>query len=237
MKGRFFMNNRNIERTKKLAMIAMFSALAYVTTVICKLIPDVAGFLSLEIKDAVIVLCSLMFGPVSGLIIAVLVPLIELFTISTTSWYGLVMNILSSATFALVVGVLYKRNRTLSGAIIALISGVFSVTAVMMLANLFITPLYLKYMIGIPSASMGYVAGMIPTVLLPFNLTKAIINMALVLLFYKPFTRVLRKMGLMAKSENERENDKSSWLRYIVLATISILIITVSLLIIFVVLK
>jgi len=55
------MNNRNIERTKKLAMIAMFSALAYVTTVICKLIPDVAGFLSLEIKDAVIVLFSLMF--------------------------------------------------------------------------------------------------------------------------------------------------------------------------------
>ena len=75
------MTNNNIERTKKLVMIAMFSALAYVTTVVCKLIPDVAGFLSLEIKDAVIVLCSLMFGPVSGLIIAVLVPMIELFTL------------------------------------------------------------------------------------------------------------------------------------------------------------
>ncbi len=231
------MNNTNIERTKKLVMIAMFSALAYVTTVICKLIPDVAGFLSLEIKDAVIVLCSLMFGPLSGLVIAILVPVIELFTISATGWYGLVMNVLSSATFALVVGILYKHKRTLKGAIIALVSGVFAVTAVMMLANLFITPLYLKYMVGVPSASMAYVAGMIPTILLPFNLTKAVLNMALVLLFYKPFTRVLRKMGLMAKSENEKENDKRSWLRYIVLAAISILIITVSLLIIFVVLK
>ena len=89
----------------------MFSALAYVTTVVCKLIPAVAGFLSLEIKDAVIVLCSLMFGPVSGLIIAVLVPMIELFTISATGWYGLIMNVLSSATFAFVVGSLYKIGR------------------------------------------------------------------------------------------------------------------------------
>lgn len=231
------MRNNNTERTKKLVMIAMFSALAYVTTVICKLIPDVAGFLSLEIKDAVIVLCSLMFGPVSGLIIAVLVPLIESFTISTTVWYGLIMNILSSATFALVVGVLYKHKRTLKGAIIALVSGVFAVTSVMMLANLFITPLYLKYMIGVPNASMGYVAEMIPTILLPFNLTKAVLNMALVLLFYKPFTRVLRKMGLMAGSKNEKDNDKRSWMIYIALAAISILIITASLLIIFVVLK
>lgn len=231
------MNNRNIERTKRIVLIAMFSALAYVTTVICKLIPDVAGFLSLEIKDAVIVLCSLMFGPVSGLIIAVIVPLIECFTISTTWWYGLVMNMLSSATFALVVGTLYKHKRTLKGAIIALVSGVFSVTAVMMLANLFITPLYLKYMIGVPTASIGYVAGMIPTILLPFNLTKAVLNMALVLLFYKPFSRVLRKMGLMAKSEDAKAEDRRSWLIYIGLAAISILIITVSLLIIFVVLK
>ena len=231
------MNYKNVERTKKLVMIAMFSALAYVTTVVCKLIPDVAGFLSLEIKDAVIVLCSLMFGPIAGLVIAVLVPLIEMFTISATYWYGLIMNILSSATFALVVGFLYKHKRTLKGAIIALISGVFAVTAVMMLANLFITPLYLKYMIGIPNASMGYVAGMIPTILLPFNLTKAVLNMALVLLFYKPFTRVLRKMGLMAGSERGKDNDKRSWFIYIGLAAISILIITVSLLIIFVVLK
>lgn len=232
------MNNNRIERTKKLVIISMFSALAYVTTVMCKPIPDVAGFLSLEIKDAIIVLCSLMFGPISGLIIAVLVPIIEMFTISTTLWYGLIMNILSSATFAVVVGLLYKYNRTLKGAIVALVSGVFAVTAVMMLANLFITPLYLKYMLGFTGASMGYVAGMIPTVLLPFNLAKAVFNMALVLLFYKPFTKVLRKMGLMeGVNDKDKANNKRSWYIYTGLAAISILIITVSLLIMFVVLK
>lgn len=231
------MRKNNTERTKALVVVAMFSALAYVTTVACKLIPDVAGFLSLEIKDAVIVLCSLMFGPVSGLIIAILVPIIESFTISATGWYGLIMNMLSSATFAVVVSTLYKHKRTLKGAIIGLVAGVFSVTAVMMLANLFITPLYLKYMVGVPNVSMGYVAKMIPTILLPFNLTKAILNMALVLLFYKPFSRVLKKVGLIESSKGEQENDKRSWLRYVVLAAISILIITGSLLIIFLVLK
>ena len=228
--------NNNIERTKKLVMIAMFSALAYVTTVLCKLIPDVAGFLSLEIKDAVIVLCSLILGPISGLIIAIIVPFVELFTISATGWYGLIMNVLSSATFALVVGSLYKSKRTLGGAIIGLVSGVFSVTAVMVLANLFITPLYLKYMVGVP-ATMGYVAEMIPTVLLPFNLIKAILNMAIVLLFYKPLSSVLKKVGVIEKAKSEEGRDKRSVLRYILLATISILIITGSLLIIFLVLK
>ena len=233
-KGDFFMRNSNIERTKKLAMIAMFSALAYVTTVVCKLIPDVAGFLSLEIKDAIIVLCSLTLGPVSGLVIAILVPFIELFTISATGWYGLIMNVLSSATFALVVGLIYKRKRTFNGAIIALVSGVFAVTAVMVLANLFITPLYLKYMVGVP-ATMGYVAEMIPTILLPFNFTKATLNMAIVLLFYKPFSNVLKKTGILKSAEDNVAKNTIFNRRNVVVSVISACIIVLSIVIIFVV--
>ena len=74
----------NTDRIKRIVMIAMFSAIAFVTTVLCGYFPKVAGFLSLEVKDAVIVLCSLILGPSSGLVIAILVPIIECFTISAT---------------------------------------------------------------------------------------------------------------------------------------------------------
>ena len=196
------MRNSNIERTKKLVMVAMFSAIAFVSTILCGYFPKVAGFLSLDIKDSIIVLCSLIWGPISGLAIAILVPVLESFTISATGWYGLIMNVLSSATFVLVSGFIYKYKRTFYGAIFGLAAGIFSVTAVMMLANLFITPLYLTYVLEVPTEMSGIV-DMIPTILLPFNLIKAILNAAIVLLFYKPLSNVLKKIGILKGSEKD----------------------------------
>ena len=225
----------NSNRIKALVMVAMFSALAFVTTALCGYIPKVAGFLSLEIKDAVIVLCSLILGPISGLSIAILVPVLESFTISSTGWYGLIMNVLSSATFVLVTGFIYKYKRTFYGAIIGLLAGVFSVTAVMMIANLFITPLYLTYVIGVPTTMSG-VAEMIPDILLPFNLIKAILNAAIVLLFYKPLSNVLKKTGVIEVSEGNMSKNTTSRVRNVIVTTISLLIVVASVAIIFLVL-
>ena len=203
---------RNSQKTKRLVAVAMFSALAFVTTALCGYFPKVAGFLSLDFKDAIIVICALIFGPVAALPIAILVPVLESFTISITGWYGLIMNILSSATFALVTGFIYKYKRNFYGAIVGLIAGVFAVSAVMSVANLLITPLYLTYMLGVPS-TMADVAAMLPTVLLPFNFTKAVLNGSLVLLLYKPVSLALKRAGFVEKktvdSKSEGLNLKS----------------------------
>ena len=89
---------RSSIKTKRLVAVAMFSALAFVTTVLCGYFPKVAGFLSIDFKDAIIVICSLVFGPLAALPIAILVPVLESFTISVTGWYGLIMNVLSWKT-------------------------------------------------------------------------------------------------------------------------------------------
>ena len=99
---------KNSTKTKRLVAVAMFSALAFITTVLCGYFPKVAGFLSLDFKDAIIVICALIFGPATAFPIAILVPVLESFTISITGWYGLIMNVLSSATCALVTGFIYK---------------------------------------------------------------------------------------------------------------------------------
>ncbi len=224
------------EKIKKIVMIAMFSAIAFVTTVVCGYFPKVAGFLSLEVKDSVIVLCSLILGPVSGLAIAIIVPIIESFTISVTGWYGLIMNVLSSATFVLVTGMIYKYKRTFYGAIAGLLAGIFSVTAVMILANLFITPLYLRYVLSVP-ATMNTVVEMIPTILLPFNFIKATLNAALVLLFYKPISTALKKMGVLESTGSNVVKNTNAKYRSALVTAISLVIIVVSFVIIFFVLK
>ena len=229
------MNTSLSKRTKKVTMLAMFSTLAFITTFLCSFVPKVAGFLSLEIKDAVITLCALLFGPVSGLVIAVIVPLIESFTISATGWYGLIMNVLSSATFCVVAGVIYKYKRSFYGAVVALVAGVFSVTAVMMVANLFITPLYLT-MIGVPS-TMGEVAKMIPTILLPFNFLKATLNASLVLLIYKPISKAIKRAKILDNASLEVTNIQTNNKKTVLVSIISLAIIVVSVVLIFTVLN
>ncbi len=234
------MNNKNEKKkfftTQKLVAIAMFSALAYVAAAACSYLPKVGGFLSLDIKDAIIVLCALIFGPLSGIVIAVIVPVLELVTgFSTTAWYGLVMNILSSFTFCLVTGLIYKYKRSFFGAIIALLSGVFSVTAVMMLANLLITPLYLTHYVGAPT-SMKDVAAMIPTILLPFNFLKATLNGAIVLLLYKPLSNALKGSKMAGYDLPDGEKSKKISLRSIIVTVISIAVIIASICIVFFVL-
>ena len=44
--------------TRNMAVIAMFSAVSFVAVLISRVIPDVAGFLSYDPKDAVIVIAG-----------------------------------------------------------------------------------------------------------------------------------------------------------------------------------
>ena len=111
------------EATRRMVMIGLFSAMAYVVMLLLHI---KVSFLTLDVKDAVITLCGLYFGPVSALIISVLVPLLEFITVSTTGVYGLIMNILGSVSFSVTVSLIYKYKKTLWGAMLALFTGAFA---------------------------------------------------------------------------------------------------------------
>jgi hypothetical protein len=70
---------------------------------------------------------------------------------------------------------------------------------------------------------------MIPTLLLPFNLTKSTLNAAVVLLLYKPLSNALVRAGLMRGLGGRREGGSSRLLtpRTLLLWGISILVIAV----------
>ncbi len=211
------------EHLNKIIITAVFSAIAFLFTFIFKF---KVGFLTFDFKDAIISVVSLLLGPLYGVVSAGFVSFFEFLSISDTGPYGLLMNFIASGSFALVIGTVYKYKRTFSGAILAVISSAFAVTAIMMLANYFITPLYM-------GVTRSEVAEMIPTLLLPFNLAKATVNAATVLIIYKPVTKALRRFGLVKKSDSQNTLNRKSVLLYI----ISFLIILIAVLFIFFVLN
>lgn len=190
---------QNRKHTQKIVGISVFSALAFVVALVCNVIPPVAGFLSLDAKDAVISIAAFIYGPISGVIIAFIAALIEFLTFSTTAWYGFLMNFASSAVFSLSAAAIYKLRRTQSGALAGLLCAVVTTTAVMLLLNNFVTPIYLRDFVGMPeSAATQTVIELLPTVLLPFNFAKALLNTGITIFLYKPIISALRRTGLVA---------------------------------------
>ena len=200
---------------KKLTVTALFCALAFLMTFVFRF---KVGFLTFDFKDAVISILSLLYGPVYGVISAGVVAFLEMISVSDTGPYGLIMNFISSATFALACGTVYKFKRTFSGAIISVVTAVVTVTAVMMVANIFITPYYM-------GVARGEVIALIPTMLLPFNLAKAIINATSLLLIYKPVTSALKRTGLVISDDGKKfEFSKKT----LILSIVSVIILALA---------
>lgn len=184
--------NKRSELIKKIALCGVFAAFAYVCVCVFRI---KVSFLTLDIKDAMITSAAMIFGPVPGVAISLTVAFIEMITLSETWLYGFIMNFLSSATLSVVASIIYRSRRSLFSAIIGLITAIFSVTAVMLLANLFITPFYM-------GVSTKEVAALIPKLLLPFNLTKATLNCSLVMIIYKPISTALARAGAIKKTSS-----------------------------------
>ena len=184
-----------------IAVVAMFTALSFVSVLFTEMIPKVEGFLSYEPKDAIIVIAGLMFGPVSSVIISFLVSFIEMITISETGPIGFLMNVISTSAFVLPPTILYSKNRTKKSAVIGLSIGVVCMIICMLLWNYIITPLYMN-------VDRSVVVSMMLPVFLPFNLTKGGMNACIALLLYKPVVTTLRATGLVAPSASDNSSTR-----------------------------
>lgn len=174
--------------TKKLVTIGMLCAIAFVVVAFIRI--PVVMFLKYEPKDVIITIGGFMLGPVASFAISAVVSLVEMVTISDTGIIGCVMNLISSCGFCCTAAYIYKKRHTMSGAVIGLIAGGVIMTALMLLWNYLITPLYMGY----PREA---VAAMLLPVFLPFNLLKSALNAGITLLIYKPVVGALRKARLI----------------------------------------
>ena len=186
---------------KKMVLLAMLAAVAYLLS-FCKtpLIPA-APFLSYEPMDVAITIGGFLLGPLAALAISLVAAAIEALTIGDTGIIGFLMNFLSSACFACTAAYVYKKKRSVVGAVLGLLLGSVAMIAVMLLWNWLITPLYM-------GAPRPVVVSMLIPVFLPFNALKAGFNSALTLMLYKPLVQALRKTGLIPKASSEPTSAK-----------------------------
>ena len=207
------------ERTKQIAVIAMLSALAFIVMFAGRIpMMSMPGLtLKYDPKDVIIIIGGFMYGPFAAAAISSVVSFFEMIFASETGLIGLVMNIVSSCSFACVAAAIYKYRRTLAGAVTGLIAGVLLTAGTMVLWNYLITPLYL----GFPR--MVVVPYLMPF-FLPFNLVKGTINAAISMMIYKPVSRVMR---IVSNSPKEEEKQKVNSL-LVVLAAAVVVVLSVA---------
>ena len=200
--------NSSSVRIRHLAVMAMLAAISFAVLLLAHLVPffsfiPALPFLKYDPKDVIIAMGGFLLGPLEALAISIVVSLIEMVTVSTTGPIGLLMNVLSTAAFACTAAAVYRKKHDMSGAVLGLILGVVCMTVVMLLWNWLITPLYMH----VPREVI--VTYMLPG-FLPFNLVKAVANMALTLLLYKPVSRALRSAHLLPPSSGSSGSGKFS---------------------------
>jgi riboflavin transporter FmnP len=187
----------------------------------------------------------MFFGPISGLVCALIVPFIEA-TYSGTGVYGLIMNIISSVTLVGISSTVYKYKKTIWGAVLGLVTAAVATMGIMTLANILITPHYLKITMGLSlEVAKETVRGLLPTTIIPFNIIKSILNASIAMLLYKPISRMLKnilrtkdealKEGASLEAANE-EAKKRNKMRSLIVTAISGIIVVVAFVIVFIVL-
>ena len=182
------LSSRNV---KRLCGMAMFVALAIVVTLLTKWMR--VAHLTFDAKDAIITIAAYIYGPVSALGMSLATSLIETLTFGgDTGWFGFLMNFLSTAVFSLTASIIYIRKRNINYAIIGLAAATVLTTGVMLLLNTFVAPFYFGLSLFDP-----YIMNMLPTLLLPFNLAKALMNSAIAMYLYKPLLAALREARLL----------------------------------------
>ena len=210
---------KNLFSVKEMVLIAMLAAIAYVIMTLIRI--PVVLFLKYEPKDVIITIGGFLLGPMAAFITSFVVSLVEMVTVSDTGPIGALMNLLSTCSFACTASLIYKKRHTLSGAIGGLLVGAVVMVGAMILWNWLITPLYM-------GVERSVVEGMLLTAFLPFNLLKAGLNTALVLVLYKPLVTALRKANLApSKVQSGEKGNKTgvAILGFVLLATCVLLLL------------
>lgn len=212
------MNQTRNPALRKMLTLGILSAIAFLLMAMFRI--PVVMFLKYDPKDIIITFGGFLFGPMASFLMSIVVSFLEMLTVSDTGPIGLLMNVLSTCSFACTAAFIYKKHQSVKGAVAGLLAGVAAMVTVMLLWNYFITPLYM----GVPREA---VAEMLLPAFLPFNLLKGGLNAAITMLVYKPLVTALRKAGLVPPSTGEagRRNTGVMLVAGVVLASCILLVL------------
>lgn len=189
------------DKIKRITLIALFSAIAYVLMLLEFPVPLVPSFLQFDFSEFPCIAASFIAGPVDGVLVCLFKNVLHL-TVTKTGCVGELANFLIGAPFVFTAGLIFKKKHTFSGSVIGCAAGALASAVVSYPVNLFITyPVYAELMpldaiIGmyqeiVPSADTLGKALFIFN--FPFTLVKCLIVSAINLLCYKKLEALYKK--------------------------------------------
>ena len=190
--------------TRKIAVIAVMSAIATVIYYFDFPVPLMPGFIKLDLSNIISLITGFALGPISGVIVCLLKNVIHILIkgLGTTYGIGDLFDFVTSGAFTLTASLIYRKNKTKKSAVIASFIGTIVFTLVSLPLNYFVTyPIYARAFGGMEAIMSAYRAIM-PGVKnlfaalcifnLPFTLIKGLLCTLITILIYKPLSPIIK---------------------------------------------
>ncbi len=190
---------------RKMTITAILAAMSAVLMFFSINVPLMPSFIKLDFSDIPAVIAGFMIGPISGVVVSFVKNLLNLLT-SSTGGVGELSNFLLSATFVLTSGLIFKKWKTIKGAVIGTALAAITMGLASVAFNFFLVyPIYFNFMpiesiLGLYNVINPYV-GTEPTdenllkalimFNMPFTMIKGLLGAFVVALIYKPMLPII----------------------------------------------
>ena len=194
------------EKIKKIAIIALFSAISAVLMYIDFPLPIAPSFMKMDLSEIPVIVGGFILGPIECVIIAILKVLIKFVLKGTSTMFiGEIANMIGSISYALPASIIYKKLKTKKRAIIGLILGTILSSIICTVCNaLFLFPFYInvfnmseEVIIKMCSAILPFIDSMNEVYIcsvFPFNLVKFTITSIITYIFYKSISKTVKNI-------------------------------------------
>ncbi|MBR3504633.1 MAG: ECF transporter S component [Clostridia bacterium] len=193
----------NLNHTMMITRVGVLGAIAAVLAYIPG-IPIIPPIYKLDFSNVPALLGGFSMGPMPGLCILLIKDAVSLLNTSSMG-VGELADIMTGAAMMIPAALIYKRNRTLKGALTGLLWGVAATVLVGAAANYFIMiPFYVNVMNMPLETILAMIAQVVPAVdtlpkliLLatsPFNLIKGVVLALVTCVLYKRLSPILKNM-------------------------------------------
>ena len=208
----FFAKNtskKHIISTKFITRSAVFAAISiirYIVPYFNIALPIFPAFLKIHIDEVPVFIAGFAYGPWSAVFILIVKTLAKL-PMTSTGGVGELADLIYSTAFIIPAAIIYKKHKTIKGALVSLGIG----TVCQLIVSCFVTTfLILRFYIFVMGMSEGMILGMCQAinphitnlqfpfmflVALPFNALKDVVVIIITILLYKRLHRFIDRLG------------------------------------------
>ena len=193
--------SRQTTSTRKLAGVAMLSAVGFILMFIELSVPIMPAFIKLDFSELPALLASFAYGPMAGAAVCLIKNVIHVFIGGTTAGVGELSNFILGVLYVVPAGMIYQKMKSRKGALVGSLVGCVVSSVVSLFTNYYlIYPLFGKFVLPL-EAILGMYQQLNPncsglfealaTFNVPFTFAKEVLTAAIAFLIYKKLSPIL----------------------------------------------